>query len=82
MSVNIIIEKAWAEHRTFFITFFVIPYVILLLAYFTWSNFTGEYESVCDPNGDDGYFGSEMARQNVAIFCWLVIVVGCAFFGL
>ena len=33
LSVNIILEKAWQEHRTVFIVFFVAPYCLLLGAF-------------------------------------------------
>ena len=39
LSINIILEKAWSEHRPFFICFFTAPYCILIASYFIWSNF-------------------------------------------
>ena len=39
LSINIILEKAWSEHRTSFVCFFTLPYCVLVSAYFIWSNF-------------------------------------------
>ena len=46
MSVNIIIEKAWKEHRTFFITFFILPFLVWLLSYFVWVNWFSDVEKL------------------------------------
>jgi hypothetical protein len=44
LSVNIILEKAWLEHRTFFVVFFVAPYCLLLGTFFFWSNYCSFYK--------------------------------------
>ena len=38
-SIQIIVKEAWKKHEAFFICFFTVPYVILTIAYFIWSNF-------------------------------------------
>lgn len=46
MTIQIIIDKAWREHRNFFKVFFEIPYIILVLAYFLWSVFCNVSDSL------------------------------------
>lgn len=72
-SVNIIVEKAWAEHRNFFICFFTIPYIILVAAYFFWSNFTSV------PFEKSG-FAKEETQIWAGLVCHVVIVVFASFF--
>ena len=79
LSVNIIIEKAWSEHRNFFIRFFMIPYIVLILAFTIWSHFLSNF-GTCTAESDDGYFGSEIQRQKSAYACWILILIICSFF--
>ena len=79
LSVNIIIEKAWNEHRNFFIGFFMIPYIVLILAFTIWSHFLSNF-GTCTAESDDGYFGSEIQRQKSAYVCWIIILIMCSFF--
>jgi hypothetical protein len=71
MSVNIIIEKAWKEHRIFFITFFIIPFLIWLLSYFVWVNWFSDVELL---------YKMGLERQRGAIALWILIVVFSVFF--
>jgi hypothetical protein len=72
-SINIIIEKAWAEHRTIFICFFAIPYIILLIAYYTWSNFTS---LALDKSG----FETEEGKMMAGKVCHSFIVFFASYF--
>jgi hypothetical protein len=81
LSINIIIEKALNENRNFFIGFFLLPYVVLILAFTIWSHFASDFKT-CTPESDNGYFGSELQRQNSAYACWIIIVIICSFFFL
>lgn len=71
MSVKIIIEKAWKEHRTFFITFFILPFVVWLLSYFVWVNWFSNVEQLYE-------MGLESQRGAIAL--WIMIVVFAVFF--
>jgi hypothetical protein len=71
-SVQVILEKAWSETRSVFIWFLALPYFILLVAFFAWSNFaavdieSSPFESTETKN----YFGK---------CCCMVIFFFCIF---
>lgn len=69
LSVNIIIEKAWLEHRKVFVILFVAPYCLWLGTFFFWSNYCSfhKYERVG--------FKSHEAQQEAGIVSFFIIVI-------
>ena len=68
MSIQIIIDKSWREHRKFFKFFFELPYIILTLAYFFWSVF-------CNVNDDnEDIFPSLKVKHKVGYYICLVLI--------
>jgi hypothetical protein len=74
VSVNIIIEKAWEEHRLSFTFLFLVPYCLLLGTFFFWSNFCSfyHYERVG--------FSSEAQQVRAGIVSFAIIGATCFYF--
>jgi hypothetical protein len=74
LSVNIILEKAWQEHRTVFIVFFVAPYCLLLGAFFFWSNWCSFQKF------ERAGFKSAEAQKDAGIVSFVIIVITGLYF--
>ena len=74
ISVNIIIEKAWHEHRAVFVYLFVAPYCLLLGTFFYWSNFCSFY------NFERAGFNSADDQKRAGIVCFAIIATTCLYF--
>jgi len=74
LSVNIILEKAWQEHRTVFIVFFVVPYCLLLGTFFFWSNYCSFHKP------ERAGFKSEEAQKEAGIVSCFIIAITCMYF--
>ena len=74
LSVNIILEKAWQEHRTVFIVFFVAPYCLLLGTFFFWSNWCSFHKF------ERAGFKSAEAQRDAGIASFVIIVITGLYF--